>query len=215
MSPPKPLEGDAFRDASSSGPRATPGILNGGVFSIYGDIPIDAPPEAVYDAILDIDKWKDWSTFVSEVEITSHPHSHLKNLKMMEGTNMIFHVNLTDTEKTTSREVCAHIGKLRTLADHEHSHALTHIRWDLHNATSMLPGYLLKAQRVNEIEDLGGGKTMYRTWETFAGWTAGHHKKRYEETLKDRFQDWCRDLKKYVEAKHAKQDVTTPATSAE
>jgi len=117
---------------------------------------------------------------------------------MTEGTFMIFHLNLIETDKLSLRGACAHIGQLRTLENHA-APALTHIRWDLHNATTMMPGFVLKAQRVNEIEDLGNGRSMYPTWETFAGWKASGLKKKYEQILKDKFQDWCKDLKKYVE----------------
>ena len=162
MSPPKNLEGDAFRDPSNSGPRKTHDI-EGGVFSIYAETEINAPPEAVVAALLDVQKWHEWNSFIPFVQITSHPHSHKKHLKMMEGTNMIFHLQITPEEQITTREACSHIGQIRTLANHA-APALTHIRWDMHNATSMLPGFLLKAQRVNEIEDLGKGKCIYRTW---------------------------------------------------
>ncbi|KAK5728592.1 hypothetical protein LTR15_001729 [Elasticomyces elasticus] len=214
MAPPKLLEGEAFRDPTHSGHRATHDIPDGGVFSIYADIAIDAPPQAIVDALLDIQNYIKWNSYVREIEITSHPHSHKKGLKMMEGTNMVFHYNLTETEKISKRIACTHIGQLRTLANHAPP-ALTHIRWDMHNAGSMTPGFLMKAQRMNEIEDLGHGKAIYRTWETFAGWRASHWKNQYEQVLKDRFQDWCRDLKKYVEARQASGVEMTPASTTD
>ncbi|KAK5747230.1 hypothetical protein LTR17_000365 [Elasticomyces elasticus] len=226
MAPPKLLEGEAFRDPTNSGHRATHDIPDGGVFSIYAGIAIDAPVQAILDVLLDIQNWGSWNSYVPgelkgehalqedcEVEITSHPHSHKKGLKMMEGTNMVFHFNLTETEKMTKRIACTHIGKVRTLAGGHP--ALTHIRWDMHNAGSMTPGFLMKAQRMHEIEDLGHGKAIYRTWETFSGWRASHWKNQYEQILKDRFQDWCRDLKNYVEARQASGAEMTPASTTD
>ncbi|KAK3117206.1 hypothetical protein LTR53_001633 [Teratosphaeriaceae sp. CCFEE 6253] len=194
MSPSKPLTGAAFHDPLNTGPRPTHDHPTGGLFSIYAETAIAAPPRAVHDALLDINAWPAWNSFVPEVHITSHPHSHLANLRMVEGTNMIFHLQITPTERITTRQACSHIGELRTLRDHA-APAVTRIRWDLHNATSMVPGFMLKAQRVNEIEDLGDG----RTWETFAGWRASHYRKAYEGALRERFAEWCRDLKGYVE----------------
>ncbi|EMC93961.1 hypothetical protein BAUCODRAFT_216246 [Baudoinia panamericana UAMH 10762] len=200
MAPPHLLEGDAFRDANNTGPRRSHYLENGGVFSIYADTKINAPPKAVYDAILDIEKWKDWNSFVFDVKVTSHPHSHHRALRMEEGTNMIFSVRMTEDDRTTSKEQCTHVGPLRTLADHDPP-ALTHIRWSLHNAALMAPGFVIKAERTNELEDVGDGTTIYRTWQTFGGMFANSVKKKYEQALKDRFQDWCRDLKAYVEGK--------------
>jgi len=188
-------------------------MRTGGDWSVYADIAIDAPAKTIHDALIDTERWKDWNTFVSEVEITSHPHAHRGrgHLEMTEGTFMVFHMNMTPDDKMTTKQACAHIGQLRTLENHAPP-ALTHIRWDLHNATSMLPGFVLKAQRVNEIEDLGDGKSMYRTWESFTGWKASGLKKKYEQILKERFQDWCKDLKKYVEAKQAEGGITPAST---
>lgn len=215
MAPPQGLQGEAFRDPSNTGPRASHNIPNGGSFSIYADTVIDAPPQAVYDALLDIDKWPEWNTFVPAVHITSHPHAHHKSLRMMEGTNMTFDVQMTKDEKTTSKEVCNHVGQLKTLANHAPP-AITHIRWSLHNAALMAPGFVIKAERTNEIEDLGNGKTMYRTWETFGGWVAKSMiQKKYEQALKDRFQEWCQDLKKYLEGKQTVEQNAVAPTSSE
>ncbi|RMY78690.1 hypothetical protein D0863_00488 [Hortaea werneckii] len=226
---PKPLSGDAFHDPSNTGPRTTQQIRDGGTFSVYASIAINAPTQVVYDAILDVQKWHEWNTFVPKVDITGHPHPHKGRLKMMEGTNMTFHVQMTPDEQTTSKETCSHCEplKLRTkhgsmplanslphepsLPDNLTSSAkgteflgkapLTRIRWNLHNASIMTPGWVIKAERVSEIEEAEDGTTLYRTWEAFGGLAASHVKKKYGEVLQARFQDWCRDLKKYAEGK--------------
>lgn len=84
------LTGAAFHDASQTGPRATHSIPTGGLFSVYASTTIAAPPRAVLDALLDIQNWTEWNTFVPSVDITSHPHPHTKVLHMEEGTNMTF-----------------------------------------------------------------------------------------------------------------------------
>lgn len=77
---------------------------------------------------------------------------------------------------------------------------VTRIRWNLHNASIMTPGWVIRAERVNEIEELEGDEgTEYRTWEAFGGLAARKVKSKYESVLQERFSDWCRDLKKYVE----------------
>lgn len=194
----KALTGSAFHDPNNTGPRETHDLRDGGLFSIYAATDISAPPRAVLDALLDVQNWPKWNTFVYSVTITSHPHPHSKNQRMVEGTNMIFHCQMTPSERTSSREACSHISPFRTRQDHP-SRPVTYVRWDLHNAMLMIPAFLLKAQRVNEIEDLGEGRCRYRTWQSFAGWSAGNVRKKYEGPLKERFGDWCRDLKRYVE----------------
>lgn len=200
MAPPAVLQGEAFHDPSNTGPRATIQIPNGGTFSVFAETKINAPPAAVYDAILDIQNWKQWNTFVYDVTITAHPHAHHAGLRMMEGTNMIFHVAMTPDEKTTSKEACSHVSPLKSKAEHGPK-AVTRIRWNLHNAAVMAPAFVIKAERVNEIEEAGDGGTLYRTWETFGGLAAKTVKKKHEQNLKDRMRDWCADLKKYVESK--------------
>jgi hypothetical protein len=203
------LTGDAFHDPDNMGFRPTHSIPKGGAFSVYANAEINAHPQAVKDAVLDIQKYKEWNTTVVDVTITSHPHSHNKHLKMMEGTNMVFHIQLTPEEVIERKEACSHIGRLRTLEDHDPP-ALTHIRWDLHNAVLSLPGFVFKAQTVVELEDLGHGKTMYRMWQTFAGMGASKFQKKYEPYLKNGFNAWVQDLKRYVEGQHA---AGTTATS--
>lgn len=61
----------------------------------------------------------------------------------------------------------------------------------------------MHAERVNEIEDRGDGTCTYRTWETFGGPVARLVKWKYEAILKERFKDWAKDLKGYVERKEA------------
>jgi hypothetical protein len=202
MAPPAALTGDAFRDPNNMGFRPTHSIPKGGVFSIYADAEISAHPQAVKDAILDVAKYKEWNSVVVDVTITSHPHSHNKHLKMMEGTNMIFHIQITPDERIERKEVCSHIGRVRTLEDHDPP-ALTHMRWDLHNAVLSLPGFVFKAQTVVELEDLGHGKSVCRMWQTFAGMGASKFQKKYEPHLKEHFGRWVQDLKKHVESQQA------------
>ncbi|KAK5116204.1 hypothetical protein LTR62_008530 [Meristemomyces frigidus] len=204
------LNTNEFRDASSSAFRPTHSIPKGGLFSIYADIAIDAPVQAVCDVILDVLHWKDWNDFYGDVDITGHPHPHSKNLKMMEGTNMDFNIHTASEETSKLHMTCSHIGRVRTLEDHDPP-ALTHIRWTYHNAGHMQPGFILRAERENEMEDLGNGKTMYRTWQSFSGLAAKGYRKKFEESLKGRFQEWCSDLKKQVETLHSRGQVGVPS----
>nr|POE72797.1 hypothetical protein CFP56_30736 [Quercus suber] len=193
-----PLKNEAFHDSSNLGPRESHNMRDGGVFSVYASTQIAAPAAAVFDALLAIEHWPTWNSFVPEVKVTKHPRSHTKNLRMEAGTFMTFTVQMTASHRTTSKEVCTHVGQLKTWQDHP-GHAVTHIRWSLDNANSFLPGFIMRAERTNEIEELQDGTTVYRTWETFGGWAAGTVRKKHGQALQERFADWARDLKGFVE----------------
>ncbi|WPH03914.1 Hypothetical protein R9X50_00679700 [Acrodontium crateriforme] len=210
MGTPKTLQGEEFHDATSTKPRASHSIPSGGTFSIYGSTKIDAPPQAVYDAILDCASWKHWNTFVPEVRITKHPKSHEKELKITEGTCMVFYVKMTNDFQTTTKTACTHVERLKSRANRT-TPPVTRIRWNFDNANAYVPGFILKSERTHEIEETADGKTLYRTWETFGGLVAGHVKSKYGQTLQDRFQDWCKDLAKYVE----RQEIGQPHMPAE
>lgn len=74
----------------------------------------------------------------------------------------------------------------------------------LDNANLFAPGFIMKTERVNEIEELEDGGTRYRTWITFAGMGAKSWKKKYAEATQQRVQDFCRDLKRRSEELYAK-----------
>ncbi|KXL49663.1 hypothetical protein M433DRAFT_158563 [Acidomyces richmondensis BFW] len=195
------LSGSAFHDAANMGPRTCHSIPSGGTFSVYSRTHIQARPQEVYDALLDVGRWPEWNSFVPRVTITSHPQPHHAHLRMEQGVNMIFHVRMSPTDHQTSRETCTHVDNLRTRESGSSLPAVTRVRWDLHNAAIMVPNFVLKAQRTHEIEELADGTTEYRNWETFAGMLARMVRKRYGGALRDRFADWAQDLKRYVEGR--------------
>ena len=73
----------------------------------------------------------------------------------------------------------------------------------LDNAAITTPGFMLRCERINEIEEAGDGTTIYRTWEVFSGPVAKFFRKKFEMPWRDRMQDWCRDLKKWCEEQYA------------
>lgn len=120
---------------------------------------------------------------------------------MTSGTCMIFHSELVKDPqyKTTSREVCTSAQPLKLAKDGHNSPCITRIRWSLDNAAISTPGFLLKAERTNEIEEASDGTTIYRTWQTFSGPVARIIRHKFEAPLRERLADWCSDLKKWCE----------------
>jgi hypothetical protein len=208
------LKGDDFHNPALTGPRPSHNIPNGGLFSAYANTKINASPKAVYDAILDVGEWKQWNTFVHDVTITKNPHPHARkegsSKRIAGGACMIFHVKMSDDYKTTSREVVTLIENLKLSKDGHSTPCITRIRWRLDNAAISTPSFLLKAERTIEIEEAHDGTTIYRHWQTFGGPISRFVRSKFEQPLKDRMVDWCKDLKKWVEEKKGDEDSHKP-----
>ncbi|KAL1302907.1 hypothetical protein AAFC00_003232 [Neodothiora populina] len=187
--------------STSTHARPTPTIPHGGLFSPYSAIQIDAPPQAVYDAIVDAASWKQWNSFVPSATIKP-PSGSTDTSNMTLNASMTFKVNMTYGTTTVSKEHVNILDPPPNTVQSQTGH-ITRICWVLDNKAIITPRFLMHAERVNEIEDRGDGTTIYRTWETFGGPLARFVKWKYEAMLKDRFKDWARDLKMYVERKEA------------
>jgi len=180
--------------------RATPTIPTGGLFSPYAIVHINATPQAVYDAILDASSWKQWNSFVPSVTVKPPPGS-TDSSKLSLNASLTFKVNMTYGTSTVSKELVNLLDSRP--ANESRMGSITRICWILDNRSIVTPRFLMQAERVNEIEDRGDGTCIYRTWETFGGLMARIVKWKYEAVLRDRFKDWVRDLKNYVERREA------------
>ena len=200
-----PLTGDDFHNPKLTGPRASKHIPGGGLFSAYGSVKINAPPEVVYDALLNVSEYKDWNTFVYDVKITKNANPHGRKdgaaNRLHGGTCMIFYRKLTDDDKREARQVVTLLEKLKVAKDGHHKPCITRIRWQLDNAAITTPGFMLKNEQINEIEEANDGTTIYRTWTVFAGAVAKMARKKLEGPWRDRQQDYCNDLKAWCEKK--------------
>lgn len=199
-----------FRSHHNTGPRKTPTIPNGGIWSVYAETDIKAPPKYAYDAIINIHDWRDWNSFIPDVLVTKHPHAHSRTLKMEQGTFMTFTVQLTPTERTQTKTVCLHLEPLKTRSDGHKSHAsggnITRIRWTSDNANLLMPGFVLKQERVNEIEETNDGNCKYRSWLTFAGMKSKNLKKKSGEAYQQRIQDFVEDLRERCEKLYREEE---------
>ncbi|KAF2170919.1 hypothetical protein M409DRAFT_18890 [Zasmidium cellare ATCC 36951] len=188
-----------FRSSLNTGPRKTPTIPNGGVWSVYAETDIPTPHNYPYQAIIQIHSWRDWNTFVPDVLVTKHPNSHSRTIKMEQGTFMTFTVQLTPSERVQTKTVCQHLEPLKHRADghksHVAGHNITRIRWTSDNANLLTPGFVLKQECVNEIEENDDGTCKYRTWLTFAGMASKNLKKKFGEAYQQKMQDFVRDLR--------------------
>lgn len=199
-----PLTGDDFHNPKLTGPRASKHIPGGGLFSAYGSVKINAPPQVVYDALLNVAEYKEWNTFVYDVKITKNANPHQRAGaadRLHGGTCMIFYRKFSEDNKAEAREVVTLLEDLKLAKDGHSKPCVTRIRWQLDNAAITTPGFLLKNEQINEIEEARDGTTIYRTWTVFAGPVAKVMRKKFEVVWRNRQQDWCRDLKEWCEKK--------------
>lgn len=206
MAPGEAYTSHQFRSNAHTGPRATPTIPSGGRWSVYADVTIPTPPQYPYEALLDLHSWREWNTFNPDVLITKHPSPHSRSLRLEQGTFFTTDVVVrkgqgVDEVKTKSKEVCMHLEPLKWAGDGKENHKqgsnTTRVRWVSDNANYMIPGWVIKSERVNEIEEKGadGKACVFRMWITFSGFAAKNWKKKHEKDMQARVKEFCDDLK--------------------
>lgn len=181
-----------------STPRPALTLPGGGYFSAFGEARIDAPPSAVYKALVDTSAWGQWNNFVPSVTISKSPESESEShdARMKKDMVMTFTVNMTPSMTTSSKELVTQIDDCPSDSTPGH---ITCIRWIMANKESFTPKFIIAAERVNEIEDLGDGTCIYRSWETFGGLAARIVKWKFGQALQKNFDDWATGLQQYVE----------------
>jgi len=165
------------------------------VFTAHANAEINAPASKVYGAIIDTATWRIWSTFVPAVSIESHKAKTSKTI-MTEGCKMTFNVHMKPSVKTVSKETCSLVSPPPKADDPVGT--VYRICWKFTNSTTA-PAFLIRAERVNEIEKLDDGRCSYRSWQTFGSMGAKVLKRTLGATLQDRLEDWVRDCKKFAE----------------
>lgn len=193
-----------FLDTSSIAFRPTPTIPSGSGVSVLGIANIDRPAKEVYDTVLDVENFPKWSTFIRGSKIlTQAAGQSSEDGKMQKGTRWHFNVQMTAAGRINgSNEMCVEAMPLQTSMDGKP--ATTIVRW-VYDVPFPV-NYFLKAEHVNEITDLGDGRTEYVHWETFSGVGATFVKMTAGEWLREKFNAWPLELKAYLEKGETKED---------
>ncbi|KAK6004973.1 hypothetical protein QM012_007752 [Aureobasidium pullulans] len=179
-------------------PRPALTLPGGGYFSAFAEARIAAPPSAVYKTLLDTSSYGRWNNFVTAVKIKKRPESESEphDVYLKKDMIMTFTVHMTPSLNTSSKELVTQVDDYPSDSAPGH---ITCIRWIMANKESFTPKFILAAERVNEIEDLGDGTCIYRSWETFGGLAARIVKWKFGESLQGNFKDWVSGLQQYVE----------------
>jgi hypothetical protein len=202
MSIPTKSKYDAhFLDIQSLHPRPSPTVPSP-TFSVLGHAIINAPPAAVYDALLDLPNYRNWNTFVTSAKLVKSTEANTTTTHMHTGAVFEFTVKMKTTSDslTKSTEICTLAEPLKTSTP-EDPFPVTTANWIYDVSGIPLLKHLLWSEHVNEIIDLGDGRTEYVHWEAFGGFLATPMKWFASNDLARAFRDWPEELKGYVEGK--------------
>lgn len=189
-------------DPAFTGPRPSPTIPNGGSFTCYNKVTINAPAEAVYKALITTAKWSEWNRFAPTVTV-DQPAAGQTDLDIWaEGQIITLNCRMDDSESITkNKELMVQSGPLITkasLGSDTSSLARTVVRW----VSRGFPDFVVKAEHVNWIDDNGDGTSTYQHWEVFSGYAVPMIKLMHGKHLHDGFIRWAESLKEYVEKNH-------------
>jgi len=186
------------------------------ILPTYASIEINAPAALVWAVLIDTKRYPDWNSFCPKVTVRSQPEgtdSTDPNLHI--GTSFVFHV-VMDSRKPTSYTDT----QLRVLDISTPEHASSYISQStldseptfasdlnkLYRITWTTEGGFvargLKSERFHEIIVSDDSSCLVRTWECQGGSLARAVKWMYKDTLKQKFADWCDDLKKESEKQY-------------
>ncbi|MGC4123039.1 MAG: SRPBCC domain-containing protein [Myxococcales bacterium] len=148
------------------------------------EILVDAPPQAVWDVICDLDRYPEWNRFTPRITLAT------KDLKV--GAELDLDCQMTETSLLRDeREV------ILAVEPERRAFCMGTSR------TRGRPG--IKSFRWQICEEAGAGRTRLVNFEQFHGPLAPIVHFLYAKKLKKAFERYCRDLKSRVESLQAKQ----------
>ncbi|KIP02190.1 hypothetical protein PHLGIDRAFT_20508 [Phlebiopsis gigantea 11061_1 CR5-6] len=140
-------------------PDKLPPRAEGSVLAVTASSDINAPPDKVWEVLLDFPSYPEWNAFVrtqTVVDKSGHPHA---SQLISEGSLLHLTVHLPPTMEHKERPSSTSL--LVTLLDHS-----THrVAWE----SQTLPAWLLRTERWQWLTVLDSGKTRYETIEVFNG----------------------------------------------
>jgi Polyketide cyclase / dehydrase and lipid transport len=176
---------------------------------------IHAPASAVFDAVRNVAEYEAWNTFVPRVVVHSQPAGTSEDSQMLEtGTSFTFHVimdsskpnkdtptQLRCTDVSTPDKPSSYVPANIIDRDATFTRDLSRVYRISWTTEGGFVARGLRTERFHEIISLGENECEVRTWENQGSFLARTVKWMFEKTLKQKFQNWCDDLKKFCEEK--------------
>lgn len=148
-------------------------------FTVYSDrVSIDAPQQMVWDILYDIRRYPEWNPFTERVITDFKP-----------GSPVELHVNLPGRGKRLQREFITSVTAPHTLG------------WGMH----MVHDSVLKARRLQTIEQLSPTRCCYHTEDHISGWLSPLVKWLYFNSMKNGFNSMAYALKQQAETQYREQ----------
>ncbi|KAK5679330.1 hypothetical protein LTS10_008145 [Elasticomyces elasticus] len=178
-----------------------------GILPVHASIRINAPAPDVFAALLNVSDYGKWNTFCPEVTIRDQNAQ-----KLQSDTPFTFYVVMNSSKPDSKTETGLRVSDISTPSSPSsyvpQSTLETDGSWtaDLQKvyrvAWKSEGGFVakgLRSERFHEVIVLGEKECEVRTWEVMGGVLAHTVKWMYKQTLMDKFELWCKDLKKYCE----------------
>ncbi|KAK4950348.1 hypothetical protein LTR10_011329 [Elasticomyces elasticus] len=178
-----------------------------GILPVYASIRINAPAQDVFAALLNVSDYGKWNTFCPEVKIQGQDAQTLQ-----PDVPFTFYVVMNSSKPDSKTETGLRVSDISTPSSPStyvpQSTLETDGSWtaDLQKvyrvAWKSEGGFVakgLRSERFHEVIVLGENECEVRTWEVMGGVLAHTVKWMYKQTLMDKFELWCKDLKKYCE----------------
>lgn len=200
-------------------PIATPTHGPGGNFTIIASTHIAAPPDTVFQVLLDHAHWPAWNRFVRNVVVNATPPSPTPTTfapvdqddgttYLQKGQAVTFAVHM-DAENPASSAMNQgmeitllepfDVGGDGTTTSTTTETTEAKRGWRVAWKATSFPSFALRSERVQEVVDDGQGGTEYTCWETMYGPLAYVVKWTQASALERNFRIWGEDLKERAE----------------
>lgn len=150
--------------------------------SVSATVDINAPSDLVWNVLIDFDSYHKWNTFIPKVEG-----------RFEVGWEINLHVNL--------------VPKKAPLLQRERINLIDHSSKKFYWGVVRFHRIFLVANRLQEVESLGGNRTRYRTDDRLSGLLNPLVFYLYGNAMKIGFEKSARDLKEYCERIHREAGV--------
>lgn len=193
----------------------TPNVpLRDAVLTTSASARINAPAALVFETVRDVTNYGEWNNFCPKVTIHSQPDDLPASAKLHTGTLFTLHVVMDSNKPTKETQIQLRVTDISTPSDTSSYIPTSVLEGDETYTTDLSKVYRiswkaeggfvtrgLRTERFHEIIVLGENECEVRTWENQGGLLARSVRWLYKQTLMEKFQLWCDDLKKYCEDK--------------
>ncbi|KAG9236347.1 hypothetical protein BJ875DRAFT_503425 [Amylocarpus encephaloides] len=215
MYPTAPSAGSPTSSEIPARPLPVPTHGPGGTFSVLARTTVSCAPSDVLELVRDTSTWPRWNTFCPRAEFREQGDGDGGEGWLNKGAkaciDVFLHGDGLVEGRTRSRVQDVEVTVLEALGREggwEGPGPEGAKGWRIAWKSVGWSHWQLHSERVMEFREVEGG-TGYLCWETFGGLLAPVVKRTVGSTLVDRFGDYARDVKQYLESTGVEEEVST------